>query len=140
MNDNGAREDLDSRLRTLGADLSRWAPEPAAGARRALVSDPPFRRAWEAQCALDTALGTLRDEIADTVARSGAAERVRVRTLQRLPADPLFGLPWQRIAAAVLVAGMLGAALDLVLIKPEAPTSETAALDLADAWGGVELQ
>jgi hypothetical protein len=45
---------------------------------------------------------------------------VRDNVMLRRSASPLAGLPWQRIAAAVLVAGMLGGAVDLLL--PERST------------------
>jgi hypothetical protein len=128
-------------LQTSGADLARWEPEPAAAARTALLADPAFRRAWEGERSLDAALGGFRDEIAETVARSGAAERIRTRTLRLIPADPLAGIRWQRIAAAVLLAGLLGAAMDLVFVEPEAPASEiVVAIDPLDTGSGVEIQ
>ena len=49
------------------------------------------------------------------VAASGALERVRQAVVRQRPAALLAGVPWQRVAAAVLLAGMLGAAVDFVL-------------------------
>jgi len=56
-----------------------------------------------------------RDALDREIARSGALVRIRGNVLRRATADPLAGLHWRRIAAAVLIAGMLGCAVDLLL-------------------------
>jgi hypothetical protein len=60
---------------------------------------------------------------------SGALERVRENVLARHSGNPLAGLPWQRIAAAVLVAGMLGGAVDLLMPDRSAETVDVAIAD-----------
>lgn len=65
--------------------------------------------------ALDRLFAGEREALDREIARSGAAARVRDTVLARATANPLAGLHWRRIAAAVLVAGMLGCAVDLML-------------------------
>ncbi len=77
---------------------------------------------------LDRLLSGHRAALDAEVARSGAPERVRDAVLRLYSADPLAGLHWQRIAAAVLVAGMLGGAVDLLM-----PERATEAVDVAFA-------
>jgi hypothetical protein len=77
---------------------------------------------------LDRVMLEFRAELDREIADSGAPARVRSRTLSRL-ADPMERMPWRRIAAAVLVAGMLGAALDLVLPERDAYPPEVAFID-----------
>jgi ABC-type cobalamin transport system ATPase subunit len=60
------------------------------------------------------------------IVRSGALGRVRDNVLARHSVDPLAGLQWQRIAAAVLIAGMLGGAVDLLM-----PDRSTETVDVA---------
>jgi hypothetical protein len=55
-------------------------------------------------------------------------DRLRSRLLARTKGDPLAGFGWQRLAAAMLVAGMLGGAVDLILPDRPADTGEAAFL------------
>ena len=134
------RKALHDTLAALGADLSRWPRSQASAARAALLADPDFRRAWERSRALDDALLQCRETLAEGIAASGAVERVRQRVLAGLPPDPLAHLPWRRIAAAVLLAGVVGAAMDLVLPDAGAELSEVVALDPLETVGEVALQ
>jgi hypothetical protein len=65
--------------------------------------------------ALDRLMAEYREALDGEVARSGAVRRVRDYVMMRRPVAPLEGLHWQRIAAAVLIASMLGGAVDLLL-------------------------
>jgi hypothetical protein len=118
-------------LGAFGAELSRWPDERAAAARRALLEQPEFRRAWDDARVLDAKLAAERDLIDLAVTRSGAVARIGRRTLARLGPDPLAGFSWQRVAAAVFVAGLLGGATDLLL--PEAASSDVVMLDPLEA-------
>jgi hypothetical protein len=131
--------ELHESLRMLGSDLSGWPPEAASRARQRLLSDPEFRRAWERERDLDRMLAAQRDELDRSIQRSGALERVRSGALARLP-NALAGFRWQRVAAAVLVAGMLGGALDLVLPEPPADAPEIVMLDPLYGIEETELQ
>ena len=59
-----------------------------------------------------------RDVDRPEIARSGAASRNAPAPAVAAAADPLAGIAWRRVAAAMLVAGMLGGAIDLVLPEP----------------------
>jgi hypothetical protein len=63
----------------------------------------------------DRLVNSHRDSLDAEIVRSGALKRVRDNVLARHSSDPLAGLHWQRIAAAVLIAGMLGGAVDLLM-------------------------
>jgi hypothetical protein len=132
----------DSRHETLiiclekyGADLSRWPEGLRTEAREALLRDPSFRHAWEPDRDVERMLVAERASIDGEVMRSGAAARVRSRLLKRVGSDSMAALPWRAIAAAVLVAGMLGSAFDLVL-PDNAETQDVAMLDPLDAVDG----
>jgi hypothetical protein len=142
MGNAGRNDARFETLGTFGSDFSRWPAERAAGAREALLAVPEFRRAYEAERTLDGALAEMREELDRSIRQSGALRRVRQRTLARVAAAPLAGLGWQRIAAAVLIAGMLGGALDLALGPPQAgDTTDIAALDPLITLGeGPDLQ
>ena len=128
-------------LANFGAEFSRWPGDAAAEARRALLTRPDFRRAWAAAGALEAALVEQRDRIDQAIKASGALARVRRSVLARAAADPLArlrskrrggdnpfaGLRWQRIAAAMLFAALLGGATDLLL--PEAASPDVVMLD-----------
>lgn len=81
---------------------------------------------------LDRLLAERRDQLDSEIARSGAPDRVRDSVLARTSTDTLIGLPWQRIAAAVLVAGMLGVAVDLLLPERPADPVDVAIVDIYD--------
>jgi hypothetical protein len=130
MSEVGRHDALFKNLGSFGSDFSRWPTERAAGAREALLGLPEFRRAYESERALDSAMAEIRDELDRSIRQSGALKRVRQRALMQVAPAPLAGLGWQRIAAAVLVAGMLGGALDLFLGAPQAgDTTDVATLD-----------
>lgn len=81
---------------------------------------------------LDRLLAEQRDRFDAEIARSGAVERVRDTVLARRSVDSLFGLHWQSIAAAVLVAGMLGGAVGFVLPERRVEPVDVAIVDLYD--------
>lgn len=125
------RAELNRLLATCGADLSRW-PRHAAAARKALLADPNFRDAFERERDLDLALDAWRAALDAEIASSGAAGRVKAEAMRRAPANYLAGIPWRRVAAGVLVAGMLGGALDLMLPDPAADQLDVAIADPLD--------
>lgn len=127
-------------LRAFGTDLSRWPPARAYAAREALLADPEFRIAWEAESELDTALVAIRETRDKAAAPPGAIDRIRLATLSQLPPNPLAGFGWRKVAAAMLVAGMLGGATDLVLPDPRATAPELVMLDPLSALEESELQ
>lgn len=126
MSDQRGRT-LHDLLATYGADLSRW-PERGVEAKAELLRDPAFRRAWEAERTLDDGLGAYQGETARIVERSGAIARLAQR-VQRRAAGPLAGVDWRRVAAGVVVASMLGGALDLALEEPQAEPLDVALVD-----------
>lgn len=121
------RRSLDDLLSTYGSDLSRW-PEQDAEAKAELLRNPEFRRAWERERALDGVLTGHRGELEGEIARAGALARLRQR-LERRAAGPLAGVAWRRLAAAVVVAGLLGGALDLMLPERVAESLDVALVD-----------
>ena len=135
MTDMLRNNEMIGALRTYGSDFSRWPAALAQDARAALLSTPEFRRAWEEERALDRALAEHRDALDAAIVETGAVERLGKRTLARLPV-PLAVLPWQRIAAAMVVAAMLGSAADLVISDSATEPTETA---LADPLLGLDI-
>lgn len=129
---------LIATLRAYGSDLSRW-PDHAHGAREALVARPDVRRAWESERVLDRTLAAHRNAMDQEIAASGAASEIRRRLLSRISTDPLAGIPWRSVAAAMLVAGMLGGAIDLVLPEPLELT-DMAMLDPLDTLDGADTR
>jgi len=127
-------KDLARLLSAYGSELSRW-PELAAEAKAALLKNPEFRRAWESERSLDQKLAMHRDALDDEMARSGGFARLR-KNLVRRSAGPISGLAWRRVAAGVLIAGMLGGALDLML--PERP-AEPIDVALVDPLSGFDV-
>jgi hypothetical protein len=120
---------LSADLAAFGADFAKWPAERVSGAREALMRDPEFRQAWERERELDRGIATARGELDDPIRRSGAVGRVRQAALARLPRSPLGRIGLARIAAAVLVAGILGGAIDLLLAGQEGETADVAAVD-----------
>jgi hypothetical protein len=120
--------DRERRLATYGSDLSRW-PEGAHEAREALLAQPAFRHAWEEERRLDRTLAAHRDQLDAEIARSGAMARLGKLSGWRSSAGFLAGIPWRRVAAGVLLAGMLGGALDLMLPQPAPDPIEMALVD-----------
>ena len=131
-----ARRDLFRRLAIYGSDLSRW-PEHAAEAKAALLRDQEFRRAFEDERIFDHDLAEHREMLDREIADAHTVARVR-RSLMRHAAGPLAGMDWRRIAAAVLVAGMLGGALDLMLPDTAVDQTDIAILDPLDLDAGFE--
>ncbi len=80
-----------------------------------------------------------RADLDAEIRRSGSLERVRRNVLLRRSGNFLAGISWQRIAAAVLVAGMLGGAVGLVLPQPQpTDTFDVAAVDPLYAVDGTD--
>ncbi len=126
--------DIDRRLATYGSDLSRW-PQHAAEAREALLGEPEFRRAWERERDLDRKLAAERDALDADILRSGAIARLGRLSSQRISAGFLADVPWRRVAAGVILAGMLGGGLDLML---PAPVSDPLEMALVDPLAGFD--
>ena len=126
----------DRRLAMYGSDFPRW-PEGAGEAREALLREPGFRRAWEEERALDGLIAADRAEIDAEIARSGALARLGRLSEHYAPAAVVAGIPWRRVAAGVLIAGVLGGALDY-LVLPR-PASEPIDLALVDPLDGFDL-
>jgi hypothetical protein len=74
------------------------------------------------------------------IQRSGALGRVRRNVLQRRPAGIFLDISWRRIAAAILVAGMLGGAIDLMLPDRQADSFDVAIVDPLYALDGTDGQ
>ncbi len=66
---------------------------------------------------LDALLAGARGEIDAEIAASGAPSRIRTAALAEA-ATPFARLPWRRIAAATLVAALLGGAADFAFFSP----------------------
>ena len=109
--------ELSASLAAYGSDFSRWplSARPKRGRRcsPSRISAAPGRRSASSTASLRTR----RAELDGEIARAGAVERVAARRSARLAAGPLAGMRWRRIAAAVLIAGMLGGAIDLMLAE-----------------------
>ena len=130
---------LIAALRRYGSDLSNWPDDLRASAREALVANPEVRRAWENERPLDRRLAQHRATIDSEIAQSGAAARIRRNLLARLATDPSSAIPWRSVAAAMLVAGMIGGAIDLVLPEP-LESADIVMLDLFDALDGADMR
>jgi hypothetical protein len=130
------RGDLLRRLITYGSDLSRW-PTQATEAKAALLRDPEFRQAFEDERIFDRDLVEHREMLDRDIVAVDTVARLK-RSLLRHTAGPLAGMNWRRIAAAVLVAGMLGGALDLMLPDASADQTDIAILDPLDLDAGFE--
>jgi len=129
MSDSKGSAERARILATLGTDFSRWPEQHVGPARAALLSDPLFRRAWDAERNLDRALAAHRGGVDREIEGSGAAERIARRMRGRFAAAAFGGLAWQKMAAAMLVAGALGGAMDLIVSDQAAEASEFVALD-----------
>jgi hypothetical protein len=127
--------DHDRRLAIFGSDFSRW-PDGANEAREALLRAPKFRRTWEQERDLERQLAAHRTEIDSEIERSGALTRFGRLSERYAPAGFVAGIPWRRVAAGVLLAGMLGGALDY-LVLPQA-VSEPFDLALVDPLDGFD--
>lgn len=126
----------DRRLATYGSDFSRW-PEGASEARQAILSDQGFRRAWESERYLDRKLADDRAELDAEIVRSGVLARLGRLPERYSPAGFVATIAWRRVAAGVLVAGVLGGALDY-LVLPQSP-SESIDLALVDPLDGFDM-
>lgn len=122
-------EDLFAILAVYGSDFARWPAQSVVEARRTLLSEPRFRQAWERERDLDRMLSVWRGDVDAAVAAGGAARRVRDGALAALPAAGSIGVGWSRMAAAMLVACVLGGAVDLVLPERAAEIADATALD-----------
>ena len=129
MIDTKGPSQLSAGLAAFGADFAKWPPHRVSGAREALLRDPEFRRAWENERELDRRIATARGEIDEAIGRSGAVGRVRQAALARLPPSRLGRIGFGRIAAAMLVAAILGGAMDLILAGQEGETADVALVD-----------
>jgi hypothetical protein len=129
MSDTKGPSELSAGLAAFGADFSKWPPDRVSGAREALLRDPEFRRAWETERELDRGIATARGELEDAIGRSGAVGRVRHAALARLPGSPFGRIGLGRIAAATLLAAILGGAMDLLLVGQEGETADVALVD-----------
>jgi hypothetical protein len=74
------------------------------------------------------------------IRKSGALDRVRRNVLTRRSGDVLAGIHWRRVAAAVLVAGMLGGAVDLALMQQAADSFDVAIIDPLYPLDGADAQ
>jgi hypothetical protein len=138
MNEMRWNSELFDRLAAYGSDLPRWPAELQGSARAALLKAPDFRRRWEAERRVDAAIVAMRSSLDRELARSGAVARLHDRVLERKAAAPFAGLRWQRVAAAVLIAGMLGGLTDLLLPERAAqqPDAYFDPAYVAEAGGG----
>jgi len=128
--------DLEQGLATYGSDFSRW-PEGAKHAREALLSEPEFRQAWQRERTFERTLAAERDAMDLEIERSGAALRL-ARLASKAGSQAVhLGIPWRRVAAGVLVAGLLGGALDLMLPQP---ASDPIELALVDPLAGLDMR
>ena len=75
----------------------------------------------EASTALDT-----------EIARSGALDRVRNGVLMQSASYPMAGLSWRQLAAAVVLAAMLGGTVGFLLPERGADPADGAVLSLLD--------
>ena len=117
MADDIRRDDLFRSLSAFGSDLAKWPAAQAAAARPALLGDAEFRRVWEAERDLDRLLHAQGMEDDERIAATGALDRVKAGALQRLPMRASLPMSWRRIAAAMVMAGVLGGAMDVYLIE-----------------------
>jgi hypothetical protein len=123
-------------LGAYGSELSRW-PKLATEAKAALLRDPEFRDAFEDERIFDRDLADYRAALEREIAEAHTIARLKGRLIGNL-AGPLAGMDWRRIAAAVLIAGMLGGALDLMLPDTSADQTDIAILDPLDFDAGTE--
>ena len=122
MRDAVPQEKLRELLAAYGAEFSRW-PFAAAGreARAMLLRDPSFRRAWEAERRLDHLITAARTEVDGELDAAGAAQRTKRRVIAAT-APRAVRLPWAPIAAAVVIAALIGGTVDTVFLpNPAAP-------------------
>jgi hypothetical protein len=114
MTEPGKSEEAVSRLlATYGTALERWPDaDQAADARRRLMSDRAFRSQWEGERDLDRALAGLRAELDGEIAHGAAMERVTAGIIGGVAARlrPLDGIRWRSLAAAMVLAAILGGA------------------------------
>jgi len=80
---------------------------------------------------LDREIVARRDRLDREIAGAGSVARLKLE-LAQYAAAPLGAFDWRRLAAAVVLAGMLGGAVDLMLPEPTADQAEIAILDPLD--------
>jgi hypothetical protein len=129
MTESRSRTELFGGLTAFGADFSKWPGDRLSGAREAVLGDLDFRRAWERERDLDRAMTAARGEIDAAIGGAGAVERLREATLARLPRPRIGTAAWRGIAAAMLVAGVLGGALELIATEQAGETADIAVVD-----------
>ena len=123
-------------LGAYGSDLSRW-PKRATEAKAVLLRDPEFREAFEDERIFDRDLADHRAALDREIGGAHTIARLKGRLIGNL-VGPLAGMDWRRIAAAVVIAGMLGGALDLMLPDTSADQTDIAILDPLDLDVGME--
>ena len=133
------RNTLNEKLAVFGSDFSKWPRGLSVRGREAVLADPEFRRAWESERAIDRRLAQHRSELDGAIAESGAVERVSRRVLAQAP-SPWIGVGWQKVAAAVLLAGMLGGAVDLFLAEQAPEAADIVLLDPLYGLAEAELE
>jgi hypothetical protein len=119
-------------LGAFGTDFSRWPKERAAYGRRLLVADLGFRAVYENERRLDAALAACRDAELGDPDLAAAATRVRARALASMRRTPLRMLPWRQIAAAMIIASMLGGVADLAFVDDGDMSADLVMLDPLD--------
>jgi len=75
---------------------------------------------------LDVKLRAYGEALDAEIARAGALDRVRRNVLGERTL--VVGLSWRRVAAAILIAGVLGAAFDLMLPEQVPESFDVAAV------------
>jgi len=129
------RAALTEALGAYGADFARWPDAAAAAeARRAVLAEPGFRAAFEAEKALDALLGGARAAVDRDVAADGARARIRANALALLRSDPLADLGWRRIAAALVLSVMVGSSYSLVFADSDVSEEDATLAIAALAW------
>jgi hypothetical protein len=129
MAETGGSARLETLLDAYGADLGRWPQAQATAARALLLSDRAFRRDFDDARRLDAALQAGRSEMDARIEGSEAMARLRERTRGGPPHVAGLRLNWRRVAAAVLVAGLLGGTFDSVLMAEQAQTQAVVLVD-----------
>lgn len=128
-------------LDTYGADFDRWNnPEAALAGREQLLRDRAFRHDWDAERRLDAALLATRTELDRDIEESGALQRLKRQTLAATRPANLAEFGWHRLAAAIVLAALLGGTFDILfLARPTAPASVVVGDNLLFGPDAVEL-
>lgn len=86
---------------------------------------------------LDREIAAHCERLDREIADAGSVVRLK-RELAQYATTPFAAFDWRRLAAAMVLAGMLGGALDLMLPEPIADQPEIAILDPLDLEGGAQ--